>query len=508
MTSHSPSAQIHLRPLAIAALLTIVPWICLGSPRDFHAVVPTVDATGPGEAASSRSIGTGKWHTLGASVLDADGNAVRMVGLNWSGLETTNGIPGGLTEHDYKEVLDTVKRSGFNVIRIPLSNEMIEKPTVPRVVGYRDWKGPINQDLKGLTSLEVLDKLVSYSQSIGLKLILDNHRSNSGGGPQENGLWFTPEYPESIWLRDWTALARRYASSTSVIAFDLRNEPHGVDGGGACWDCGGARDWHLAAQRAGNAILKEDRDLLIIVEGVDEYHGDSYWWGSNLEGVRQSPVKLTIPNHLVYSAHEYGPVEYPQPWFSPRTSSWDLEDIWVRHWAFISDLQIAPVYLGEFGTTNDAASIESSQGGAQGLWFSSLVSFLSNRPKISWTYWSANGEDRYAYFDRSYSLDHSSLAKVALLEGIRAIAPGDAYVRRPSLAMVNSIATTGGQDHSSTLVTTNSLLPTVDRSAHTPGLLSIGGSLDQDRMRMEEQRSIAESISNAVDHATEKSQGR
>lgn len=73
-------------------------------------------------------------------------------------------------------------------------------------------------------------------------------------------------------------MARRYADSTSVIGFDLRNEPHDANGSGACWDCGGPRDWHLAAQRAGNAILKENGDLLIIVEGIDEYRGDRYWW--------------------------------------------------------------------------------------------------------------------------------------------------------------------------------------------------------------------------------------
>ena len=509
MTSHSPPAPIQLRPLAIAALLAFAPWICLGSRRDLHAVVPTVDAAGPGKAAMSRRAGGGRWHTQGASLLDAAGETVKLVGLNWSGFETTNGIPGGLTVRDYKEVLDNVKRSGFNVIRIPLSNEMIERPTVPSLVGYRGSKGSINVDLKGLTSLEILDKVVSYSQSIGLKLILDNHRSNAGGGPQENGLWFTPEYPESTWVRDWTGLARRYASSTSVIAFDLRNEPHSVDGGGACWDCGGVRDWHLAAQRAGNAILKENRGLLIIVEGVDEYHGDRYWWGANLEGVRESPVKLTVPNHLVYSAHEYGPVEYPQPWFSPRTSSADLVDTWVKHWAFISDAQIAPVYLGEFGTTNDAASIESSQGGSQGLWFSSLVSFLSSHPKISWTYWSANGEDRYAYFDRSYSIDRSSQAKISLLDSIRAIAPWDADIGTRSSSMVDSLAPTErGSEHSAPLVTTNSPFPTADPRATTPDLLSRASrSPYQDRIRMEEQRAIAESIRNAVNYATERSQG-
>ncbi len=338
----------------------------LGSGRHLQSMRSTDDSAEQARSTILPPRSTGVWHTQGASLLDSGGRTVKMVGLNWSGFETVNGVPGGLKERDYKEVLENIQNSGFNVVRLPLSNEMVESPRVPTDIGYLGQKGPINQDLKDLTSMEILDKVVSYSQAIGLKLILDNHRSDAGGGPQENGLWFTPEYPESSWLKDWVGLARRYANTPSVIGFDLRNEPHGANGSGACWDCGGPRDWHLAAQRAGNAIQRENGGLLIIVEGTDEYRGDRYWWGSNLEGVRKSPVELALPNHLVYSAHEYGPMEYPQPWFTPALSARALEQLWVKHWAFISDLQIAPVYLGEFGTTNDAASIESTQSDLRG----------------------------------------------------------------------------------------------------------------------------------------------
>lgn len=444
-----------------------------GLSRHLQSTCSAADSAGHGRSATLRLRGTGAWHTQGAPLLDSEGRTIKMVGLNWSGFETTNGVPGGLTRRDYKEVLENIKKSGFNVIRLPLSNEMVETPRVPNTIGYLGLRGPINQDLKGLTSMEILDKVVAYSQSIGLKLILDNHRSDAGGGPQENGLWFTPEYPESSWLRDWSNLARRYADSTSVIGFDLRNEPHDANGSGACWDCGGPRDWHLAAQRAGNTILKENGDLLIIVEGIDEYRGDRYWWGANLEGVRESPVELTLPNHLVYSAHEYGPLEYRQPWFTPTISSQDLEQIWVKHWAFISDLQIAPVYLGEFGTTNDAASIESSQSGSQGQWFSTLISFLSNR-SISWTYWSANGEDRYAYFDPSYSLSYSSQAKVSLLDGLRSVQAAGVTAQTPRPPHANCILSSDSTSvHSSAAMTTDIPVYAYSKGG-TAGLLSTG----------------------------------
>jgi len=60
-----------------------------------------------------------------------------------------------------------------------------------------------------------------------------------------------------------------------VIGADLHNEPHGP----ATWGSGDvATDWRLAAERAGNAILKVNPDWLIIVQGVQEYQGDTYWW--------------------------------------------------------------------------------------------------------------------------------------------------------------------------------------------------------------------------------------
>ena len=60
--------------------------------------------------------------------------------------------------------------------------------------------------------------------------------------------------------RDWKMLAQRYAGNTTVIGADLHNEPHAEGTNpaatGACWGCGDtARDWRLAAERAGNAIL-------------------------------------------------------------------------------------------------------------------------------------------------------------------------------------------------------------------------------------------------------------
>ena len=362
--------------------------------------------------------GTGYWHTSGNLILDANGQAIRIAGINWYGFETTNGVANGLTTQDYKTVLRTIRSLGYNTVRVPFSNQMIERPAAHLNIGYWYNSAAINTDLRGLNSLQVLDRIVSYAGSQGLKIILDNHRSEAGSGAEPSGLWYSDEYPEASWIHDWMVLARRYRGNPTVIGFDLRNEPHNAASGGACWDCGGAHDWHLAAERAGNAVLSINEQLLIFVEGTDAYNQDFYWWGGNLEGVAYSPVVLQVPHQLVYSAHDYGPHEHRQPWFNASTTRARLEAVWTRHWAYISKRNIAPVWLGEFGTPNSDPDLENNAAGSQGQWFEGLVQFLGANPALHWTYWALNGEDNYGLLNTRYSpspvnpLKRASLARI------------------------------------------------------------------------------------------------
>ncbi len=360
--------------------------------------------------------GAGFWHTSGSQILDAGNQQVRIAGINWYGFETTRAVAGGLSSQDYKAILGTIHAQGYNTVRIPLSNQVVETPSVPSAISYANG---INSDLQGLNSLQILDRIVSYAATLNLRIILDNHRSEAGDSAESNGLWFTGAYPESAWINDWTSLARRYAGNTTVIGFDLRNEPHNATSGGACWDCGGANDWHLAAQRAGNAVLAVNPNLLIFVEGTDAYNNDYYWWGGNLEGVTNSPVTLSVPNHLVYSAHEYGPREYQQWWFNSNTTYSTLYSVWQNHWGYISQNNIAPLWVGEFGTTNNASDIQNNAAGSEGQWFQSLIQYLNSNTLLNWTYWALNGEDAYGLLDNNYDPSPASPLKQQSLAALQ-----------------------------------------------------------------------------------------
>ncbi len=391
--------QRHLKPLTFVVFACVV--MIIAAPR------------------TSRAQGAGYWHTSASKILDSNGQTVRIAGINWYGFETTDEVAHGLWARDYKSILNAIKSNGYNVIRMPLSNQMVERPIIPSNISYYN-SGPINTDLANLNSLQILDRMVAYAGQIGLRIILDNHRSEAGNSAEDNGLWYTSAYPESAWIADWKMLAQRYLNNPTVIGFDLRNEPHNAGSGGSCWDCGVvANDWHLAAQRAGNAVLALNSRLLILVEGTDCYNGDCDWWGGNLEGVSKSPVVLSTPHQLAYSAHDYGPNLYVQNWFNGATTDASLISVWTRFWAYISLNGVAPVWLGEFGTTNNAGDIESSAAGSQGQWFQDLVSFLKSNPQIDWTYWALNGEDSYALLDSNYDPSPVSALKQQLLAGIQ-----------------------------------------------------------------------------------------
>ena len=359
--------------------------------------------------------GSGYWHTSGNQIVDTSGRNVRIAGINWYGFETSDEVLHGLYDQDYKAIMSTIKSLGYNTIRLPFSNQMVESPIVPTNTNFSNGK---NSDLQGLNSLQIMDKIVTEAGTLGLRIILDNHRSEAGNSAESSGLWYTSAYPEANWINDWKMLVSRYGSYTDaggdpvVIGADLRNEPHNAASGGACWTgdpaVGGcptnntAQNWPAAAARAGNTILAVNPKLLTFVEGVDEYNNDYDWWGGNLEEAKSNPVALSIANQLVYSAHDYGPEEYGQSWFNSSTTPASLDAVWTKFWGYLAINNIAPVWVGEFGTDNFNANIENTSNGSQGQWFESLVGFLHSNPELSWTYWALNGEDSYGLLDANY----------------------------------------------------------------------------------------------------------
>jgi endoglucanase len=366
---------------------------------------------------SQAAAGAGYWHTSGTEILDENDRHVRISGVTWYGMESSYWVPAGLDYQPYTKIMDLVKSLGYNAIRLPFSNELVESnPIVTDKVAA-------NPQFKGRHALDVLDSIVAYAHKISLKIILDDHRCRASRPKTVNfldePLWYTSQYPESSWINDWVGLARRYLHDDAVIGFDLRNEPH-TDGPGpwtvqayinqgATWGPTNgvdnpATDWHLAAERGGNAVLAVNPHLLMFVEGVQLYPDasqsdgvDAYWWGSTLTGVRDFPVILNVPHQLVYSPHDWGPWKWNFPWF-PQMTYASIQKVWHVHWSFIvqdpNAPYAAPVWIGEFGTcTNNPKCIDVQRPGNQATWFQFFLHYLRDNPNVGWSFFALNGSN-------------------------------------------------------------------------------------------------------------------
>ena len=102
-----------------------------------------------GLATTSAHAQSGYWHTSGNQILDSSGRTVRIAGVNWYGFETTDEVVHGLWAQDYHYIMNAIVSNGYNVVRIPFSNQMVESPIVPTNISYQNGSGPINTDLQG-----------------------------------------------------------------------------------------------------------------------------------------------------------------------------------------------------------------------------------------------------------------------------------------------------------------------------------------------------------------------
>jgi endoglucanase len=353
-------------------------------------LVGVVVAPAPAVAAGT---GTGYLHTSGNKIVDSTGATVRLTGINWFGMETDNKTFHGLwANRTWQSHLDQMAQLGYNTIRVPFSNDALKSGAQATSINTAS-----NPDLIGLSPLEILDKVINYAGTKGMRIILDRHRPTAAG---QSALWYTAAVSEATMISDWQLLARRYAGNTTVIGADLHNEPHadGTDpnGTGAGWGTGNtANDWRLAAERVGNAILSVQPNWLIFVEGVSCPSGGNAnawdnipdepcgWWGGNLSKARDFGVRLNVANRLVYSPHEYAISVFHQTWFDDPSYPTNMPGIWDSFWGYIYKENIAPLMIGEFGST--------LQDPKDRTWLTNLMAYMGTGVNgMSFTYWSWN----------------------------------------------------------------------------------------------------------------------
>jgi endoglucanase len=305
-------------------------------------------------------------HTNANHIVDSNGRRIHINAVNWYGAESPDFVVGGLDSNNPYAIAQLIRQLGFNAVRLPWSNQMVESNPV---VGT--YALAANPQLQGLTAMQIFDQVVGALTAQHLMVILDNHNSNAEWccGDDGNTLWENAGYPEANWIADWQNMAQRYANQPYVIGADLRNEPR-IN---ATWGGSPSTDWNAAASRGGNAVLAVNPNLLIFVEGVN--------YATDLAGAATLPVNLNVPDRLVYSAHDYG-FDY-----SRLSSSADWANQITPRWGYlVTGPTPQPFWLGEFGACNTSDSC------VDNVWFASIASYLSQY-HVDWSYWPINGTE-------------------------------------------------------------------------------------------------------------------
>ncbi|MDE6019514.1 MAG: cellulase family glycosylhydrolase [Ruminococcus sp.] len=402
-------------------------------------------------------------HAEGSRLYDKNGNEVWLTGANWFGLNCIEYSPHYLYAGDIDDMLEEVADRGINVIRFPISTELIlswmngtpyqisaggmqasYNPPVDMDDGNggiikAGTYGRINKDFVEadgktlITSDRGFDIILDKCKKYGIKAFIDIHSPHADNSGHNYNLWYGKETADGtmvttdLWIESLTWIADKYKNNDTLIGYDLKNEPHGKGQEGAKaakWD--GSTDennWAYAATKCANSILAVNPNALIFIEGVEQslsgaMPGDYWgiedrrdnspyigaWWGGNFRGAREYPI---VPDsgtsQIVYSPHDYGPSVYAQKWFEKDfTTQTLLDDYWYDTWAYINAEDIAPELIGEWGGHMDKAENQK--------WMVLLRDYMIEH-HINHTFWCLNtnsGDTGGLWAGFSYSIDNGT----------------------------------------------------------------------------------------------------
>ena len=344
---------------------------------------------------------TDDWlYVKGNKIVDSEGKEVWLTGVNWFGYNTGTNTFDGLWACDLNSSIASIADRGFNLLRVPISTELIKQWSNGEYPSA-NFNQATNSYLVGMNSLEIFDYVVGQCRANGIKIMIDIHCAKTDSMGHMKNMWYEGNISEKDYLDSLKWIAKRYKNDDTIIAYDLKNEPHGKanESPRAKWDNSTDSDnWKYIAEKAAKSVFAGNPNALVMVEGIEIYPtdikkngdfsstnmGDYYctWWGGNLRGVKDNPVDLgKYQNKLVYSPHDYGPAVYQQPWFQGNYDFNSLyNDCWYDNWFYIQKNNIAPLLIGEWGGYMTEPNV---------TWMKYLRKLIKDN-KINHTFWCFN----------------------------------------------------------------------------------------------------------------------
>ncbi len=379
-----------------------------------------------------------------AEIVDMNGNPVWITGCNWFGYNVGSQVFDGVWSQNMHSMLTQIADHGFNFLRVPMSTEILLQwkngdpdPAQPKVNQYENPELTLEKVEGGtvMYSFDIWNQAVEWCRELGIKIMIDIHSAETASAGHQVSLWYTDKFTTEDWCTALEWFADYYKDDDTILAIDLKNEPHGTADTPnlmAKWDNStDPTNWKYAAETCAARVLAKNPELLIMVEGTEVYpkfeegadwnsqnidysrYPYSYyhhtWWGGNFRGAKDYPIDLgKYQSQLVYSPHDYGPLVWEQEWFYEGfTQETLLKDCWYDNWFFLQDEGVAPLLMGEWGGFMDGAENEA--------WMIYLRDFMIEN-RIHHTFWCFNensGDTGGLVYDNFGKWDE---AKYALVE--------------------------------------------------------------------------------------------
>jgi endoglucanase len=247
-----------------------------------------------------------------------------------------------------KADIDSMKRWGFNSVRLPMHFNLYTLPV--------DQEPDSTKQTWLDKGFQLTDSLLSWCKANKMYLILDLHAAPGGQGNDLNisdrdstkpSLWQSPANQQKT-IELWRKLAERYKDEPWMGAYDIINEPN--------WGFEDPADRN-GLKESGNKPLRElmvriteairsvDKKHIIIIEGNG--------WGNNYKGI--FPL---WDNNTVISFHKY----------------WNFNDAKsIQHMLDARNQNNAPVWVGETGENSN-------------VWFADAVQLMESN-NIGWCWW-------------------------------------------------------------------------------------------------------------------------
>lgn len=226
----------------------------------------------------------------GLKLFTSDGKSytIRSMGFGNDAFGERSEIPRNHhTEDSYRELHEM----GFNTVRFYLTYKMFETNEHPYEYNQEafDW----------------LDKNVAWAKKNNIHIILDMQTPQGGYQSTGNGLALFKESENQTRLaRLWRAIARHFKNCSTIIGYDLVNEPQVPFD----TDVRTSVDvWSLLAQRCINEIRKEDSNHIIFVERITGMWDNTHRWYDPDPVYAYPDVQ---DSKLVFQGHYYLPFYY------------------------------------------------------------------------------------------------------------------------------------------------------------------------------------------------------